>query len=172
LNNGWVVLSISPDTVEAGKVKLRNYPPIESGITSSLIPALEPGMEISVLASLYEGESDDILQLSWRLDKVTDNLANPLSSPAAIQASIGYDSQTLKIYDSPMLAEIGTCSVSKTIDNDFHSYTIKRDVERIGLYMDGVELCYVNAIPADLDEEGYLHLTGNAILDEVYIIDK
>jgi hypothetical protein len=64
---------------------------------------------------------------------------------------------------------IASCSVSNLIDDDFYTYSVRVEEKRIGLYMDDLELCSVGMVPDNLAVDGNLVLTGNAILDEVYI---
>ncbi len=173
LNDWWKPFGDSTPNVDTTKSKLVLYssPPDESGITSTLSHVLQPESEIGVLASLYNAPPYDYLTISWKLASLAIP-AEAKAMPAAIAASISSTRQSLTVYDTTNDIEIGSCSVTNAIDFEFYNFIIEIKEDSVELYMDEKELCSVSGIPADLSAYGNLSLSGNAVLEEVYIAEK
>lgn len=169
LNDWWFVIGPNlPKDANEGKLVLFSSLPEESGVINSLSFVLTPGTEIGVIASLYDVPPNDSFKIAWQLTG-TASPAQAATTPAAIQVSIGTTLQTMVLNDTVNNFMIASCSVSKLIDDGYYTYSVRIEEERIGLYLDDLELCSVGMVPDNLAVDGNLVLTGNAILDEVYI---
>jgi len=169
LNDWWFIFGPNlPNDANEGKLVLFSSLPYESGIINSSSFVLTPGTEIGVTASLYEVPPNDSLKMAWQ-QAGTVSPAQSATSPAVIEVNIGTTLQTMALNDTVNNFVIASCSVSKLIDSEFYTYTVRIEGERIGLYMDDLELCSVGSVPDNLAAEGYLVLFGNAILEEVFI---
>lgn len=169
LNDWWFVIGPNlPKDANEGKLVLFSSLPEESGVINSLSFVLTSGTEIGVIASLYDVPPNDSFKIAWQLAE-TASPAQAATTLPSIQVSIGTTLQTMVLNDTVNNFTIASCSVSKLIDEDFYTYSVRVEDERIGLYMDDLELCSVGMVPDQLAADGNLVLTGNAILDEVYI---
>jgi len=172
LNDWWTVFGPNlPKDATDGKLVLFSSQLEGSGINSTLLPPIEPGMEIGVLASIYDVAPNDTFLIRWTLDSLMSP-AEGLTMPAAIQALISPTRQELTIFDTTNNIEIAACSISKNIDDKYYNYVIGIEENRISLTMEGNELCSVGIIPTDLNADGSISFVGNVILDEVYILEK
>lgn len=172
LNDWWSVFGPNlPKDANDGKLVLFSSPSDGSGINSVMLPPLSPGMEIGVLASIYDVPPNDAFVIRWTLDSLVSP-AEGLNIPAAIQVLISTTRQELTIYDTTNNIEIATCNIAKNIYDGYYNYVIGIEENRISLYMEGKELCSVGIIPPDLNADGSLSFVGNVILDEVFILEK
>ncbi len=173
LNDWWSAFgSIAPiEDLNAGQLFVVSAEPANSGIKSVINLGLPKSVEIGVTASLFDYPPKDVMEIRWTLDSLVSpaGSANP---PAAVTATISKSSQSLVLFDTTNNTELGSCKVSWTIDDSFYTYKIRIENGWAGLYLNESELCSVGMTPADLGANGNLSISGNAGLDEVYIIEK
>ncbi len=173
LNDWWTAFgSIAPiEDLNAGQLLVVSTESENSGIKSVINFNLPKSVEIGVTASLIDFPPNYVMDIRWTLDSLVSpaEAANP---PAAVSASISKSSQSLVLFDTTNNTELGSCKVNWTIDDSSYTYKIRIEKGWAGLYLNESELCSVGMTPDDLGASGNLSISGYAVLEEVYIIEK